>query len=162
MIDSERSFIDIITGSIGILTLVIVILVLLSVINATIVINVDAPLQNDKFPFFIECKEKKALIVCRNSYLPNNEAKISLFEMCQYLKTIGITKADQEETWDILDTFLNSSYFDSDNFYIFAFLRSDGYQSFQELQKIVDSSDVGFGYIPVESSWKIREALKID
>lgn len=159
---NEKAFIDIITGAIGVLCLLIIILMLRTVINAKISLNVEAPIKNGKYPMFMICKNDSLEFVCRNTYLPSSSAQKELLEMCNSLKLAGISDADEAKRWVILKKFFSSEWFDSQTFYVYAFIKPDGIATYNALNQILRSNRIDVGYTPIAENWNIREALKVD
>ncbi len=159
---NERPFSDIITGSIGIFALIIIILTMFTVINAKITLDIEAPIKNDKYPFFVMCDGQDLNVVCRNTYLPNTRTQNQLLDMCNSLKIAGIQKASSKQRWVILNKFFSSNLFNNDHFYVFSFIRPNAIATFNKLNRMLEDNNVSVGYTPVAKSWNIREALRID
>lgn len=157
----ERPFIDIMTGAIGILALLIMVLAMYTITNAKIELEVDAPIKNDLYPMFAVCEDEKVVLVCRNSYLGPQDMKNSLMDTCVSLRDAGIASADQEQQWDIMSNFFSSNWFDREHFYVFALIRPRGVASFNKLRIMLEQNSIHSGYIPIPENWDIREGFKL-
>ncbi|WP_177193520.1 hypothetical protein [Thermodesulforhabdus norvegica] len=153
---------DIITGAIGIFALAIIIIVTHNLSNARIMLDVQATLQHNRYPLFVICEKDKAILLCNPSYLPEENAKKALRDMCDYLELTGINKASPEESWKIMGTFISSKWFDRKLFYIFALIRPSGVKTFYKLDNLLVSLTIESGYMPIPEDWDIKVALKRD
>lgn len=156
----ERSFMDIITGGLGLLAVFIVIIAIYALTNAKIGLQIKANRIDDKYPLFIICEKNQAVVVCDESYLPSDALRASLQRMCGFLESMKSSTASAGESWNVIEKFLSSSQFDKRQFYVFAIIRPSGLKAFYRVASILRAEGLGQSVTPIPESWGFNVAIE--
>ena len=157
---TERSFVDIVTGSVGLIALLIMIFILSKWVNTTVKLDVEASTINNKYPLFILLEKDKyeelgrASVICDPSYLPDNTAKNNLDKMCEFFVLKNLNYVTPEESWVIFDEFLQKEFM-KDKFYIFSLIKPSGVSVYKDkVLFYVDKYKIDQGSTPLPDNWR--------
>ncbi len=158
----ERSFTAIALGVVGVVALFVVVLMLSTLTNARVSLDVRGKVLKGRVPVVFLCESARVSLHCDGSYLPSSDLRARLERMCNAIDLMGLSSVDAEQRWAIVEEFLGSPRFDKKRFYAIALVRPSGVGACSRLERILRKEWLGEGYTPIPEHWDFHVMLNAE